>query len=71
MCIFIRHFLSTIIDGSFPTTSTEVQSQGVVELASLNLDAMEQSSNLKDTIVEQLHDVFHVKFHGTLEVDRK
>jgi hypothetical protein len=48
-----------------------VQSQGVVKSASLNLDAVEQSPCLKDTIVEQLHDVFHVPFHGTLKVDHK
>ncbi len=53
-------FLSILIDGSLPTTSTEVQNKGVVELTSLNLDAMEQSLGLKDTIITQLCDVFHV-----------
>jgi hypothetical protein len=50
----------SIVNGSFLTTSIEVQSQGVVELTSLNLDVMEQSPSLKDTILEQLQDVFHV-----------
>ncbi len=41
-----------------------MQNEGVVESVGLNLDAMEQSSGLKDTIIEQLQDVFHVQFHG-------
>ncbi len=48
-----------------------MQNQGVIKSTSLNLDVMEQSLGLKDTIVEQLQDVFHVQFHGTLEANPK
>ncbi len=63
--------MSILVDGSLPTTSTEVQNQGVIESTSLNLHAMEQSPGLKNNIIRQLHDVFHVQFHGTLKADYK
>ncbi len=62
--------MSILVNGHLPTTFTKVQNE-CVELVGLNLDAMEQSPSLKDTIIKQLQDVFHVEFHGTLVANCK